>query len=41
MMLLVAHLFVDCSSNTIISFTNERIPSLVIRLGIHSPIAKY
>ncbi len=41
MILLGAHLFADCNTNTIISFTNERIPSLLDRLGILSPIEKY
>ena len=41
MMSLETHLFVDCKTNAIISFTNERIPSLLDRLGILSPLEKY
>ncbi len=41
MMSLETHLFADCNTNTIIFFTNERIPSLLGRLGILSPIEKY
>ena len=42
MMSLGMHLFADSNSNTntIISFTNERIPSLLDRLGILSPLEK-
>ena len=41
MMSLENHLFADYNTNIIISFTNERIPSLLGRLGILSPIKKY
>ena len=41
MMSLETYLFANYNTNTTISFTNERIPSLLVRLGILSPIAKY